>query len=124
MTLTASPASGSSFASWSGACTGHSTSCTVIRGQAQSVSAQFVGVTVYVEMYQAQLTTDNAPALGHTTWPDGSTCVFSGNGQNQDATECMNGDQADSTITITACEDPGTNAGITAPSWTDRDSTT
>lgn len=39
--LTASPSTGSTFASWSGACTGASTTCNVTMDQARNVTAQF-----------------------------------------------------------------------------------
>jgi uncharacterized repeat protein (TIGR02543 family) len=41
VTLTASPASGYSFAGWSGGCSGTSTSCTVSMTAARSVTASF-----------------------------------------------------------------------------------
>ena len=41
VTLTAAPAAGSSFVSWSGACSGSSTSCTVAMNAAKSVTATF-----------------------------------------------------------------------------------
>lgn len=42
VTLTANPAPGWSFSSWSGACSGSGTSCTVTMNQSQSVRAVFV----------------------------------------------------------------------------------
>jgi Divergent InlB B-repeat domain/PASTA domain len=47
VTLTASPAAGSSFAGWSGACTNGSGSCTVTMDQARSVSATFDPIPSY-----------------------------------------------------------------------------
>ncbi len=41
VTLTATPATGSTFTSWSGACTGTSTTCTVAMSAAKSVTATF-----------------------------------------------------------------------------------
>jgi uncharacterized repeat protein (TIGR02543 family) len=42
VTLTATPATGSTFAGWSGACGGTATSCTVLMSAARSVAATFV----------------------------------------------------------------------------------
>jgi len=41
VTLTAAPATGSTFAGWTGACTGTASTCTVTMDQSQSVSARF-----------------------------------------------------------------------------------
>ena len=41
MTLTASASGGSTFAGWSGACSGQGTTCTVLMDSARDVSAQF-----------------------------------------------------------------------------------
>lgn len=46
VTLTAAPASGSTFSSWSGACSGTTATCTVSMSQAQSVTATFNPVPV------------------------------------------------------------------------------
>jgi RHS repeat-associated protein/uncharacterized repeat protein (TIGR02543 family) len=51
VTLTASPASGSTFGGWSGTCTGHATSCTVALDQARSVSATFSAPAVTTYQY-------------------------------------------------------------------------
>jgi hypothetical protein len=45
VTLTALPASGSSFSGWGGACTGSASTCTVTMNQAQQASAGFGGIT-------------------------------------------------------------------------------
>jgi RHS repeat-associated protein/uncharacterized repeat protein (TIGR02543 family) len=44
VTLTATPATGSTFNGWSGACTGTATTCTVTMNQAQAVTAGFTPV--------------------------------------------------------------------------------
>lgn len=41
ITLTATPTAGSTFSGWSGGCTGTATTCTVLTGAAQSVTATF-----------------------------------------------------------------------------------
>ena len=41
VTLTASPAAGSSFAGWTGACTGSASACVVTMTAARSVTAAF-----------------------------------------------------------------------------------
>lgn len=45
VTLTANPASGSSFSGWSGSCSGTSSTCTVTMNQARNVSASFAQST-------------------------------------------------------------------------------
>ncbi len=45
VTLTAQPTGGSSFAGWSGACSGYSFTCTVTLSQARSITATFNAVT-------------------------------------------------------------------------------
>lgn len=49
ISLTASPASGSQFTGWSGACTGTSPTCTVTLNSSQSVSAQFSTTTASIQ---------------------------------------------------------------------------
>lgn len=46
VTLTATPAANSTFAGWSGACTGTSTTCTVFIDAAKSVTANFTAATL------------------------------------------------------------------------------
>jgi RHS repeat-associated protein/uncharacterized repeat protein (TIGR02543 family) len=53
VTLTASPAAGSTFGGWSGACTGNITSCTVTLDQAKAVSATFSAPAVTTYEYDA-----------------------------------------------------------------------
>src|SRR6185312_5605541 len=45
VTLTATPSNGTTFQSWSGACTGTSTTCTVTMSEAKGVSATFAAST-------------------------------------------------------------------------------
>jgi hypothetical protein len=51
VTLTAAPASGSTFAGWSGACSGASQTCTVTMDKAQSVEARFTQPTSAYLLY-------------------------------------------------------------------------
>jgi uncharacterized repeat protein (TIGR02543 family) len=53
VTLTASPASGSTFGGWSGACTGSATSCTVTLDQPRSVNATFSAPAITTYEYDA-----------------------------------------------------------------------
>jgi RHS repeat-associated protein/uncharacterized repeat protein (TIGR02543 family) len=66
ITLTASPATGSTFGGWSGACTGNATSCTVTLDQARSVNATFSAPAITTYQYDANgnLTQVTDP-LGH-----------------------------------------------------------
>jgi RHS repeat-associated protein/uncharacterized repeat protein (TIGR02543 family) len=53
VTLTASPASGSTFGGWSGACTGSALACTVTLDQARSVNATFSAPAITTYQYDA-----------------------------------------------------------------------
>jgi RHS repeat-associated protein/uncharacterized repeat protein (TIGR02543 family) len=53
VTLTASPASGSTFGGWSGACTGTATACTVTLSQDWSVNATFSAPAITTYQYDA-----------------------------------------------------------------------
>jgi RHS repeat-associated protein/uncharacterized repeat protein (TIGR02543 family) len=53
VTLTASPASGSTFGGWSGACTGSALACTINLDQARSVNATFSAPAVTTYQYDA-----------------------------------------------------------------------
>jgi RHS repeat-associated protein/uncharacterized repeat protein (TIGR02543 family) len=53
VTLTASPASGSTFGGWSGACTGTALTCTVTLDQARSINATFSAPAVTTYQYDA-----------------------------------------------------------------------
>jgi RHS repeat-associated protein/uncharacterized repeat protein (TIGR02543 family) len=53
VTLTASPASGSTFGGWSGACTGSAATCTVTLDQARSVNATFSAPAITTYQYDA-----------------------------------------------------------------------
>jgi RHS repeat-associated protein/uncharacterized repeat protein (TIGR02543 family) len=67
VTLTASPATGSTFGGWSGACTGNATTCAVTLDQAKAISATFSAPAVTTYQYDANgnLTQITDP-LGHT----------------------------------------------------------
>jgi RHS repeat-associated protein/uncharacterized repeat protein (TIGR02543 family) len=53
VTLTASPATGSTFGGWSGACTGSAATCTVTLDQARAVNATFSAPAVTTYQYDA-----------------------------------------------------------------------
>lgn len=53
ITLTATPATGSTFGGWLGACTGTATSCTVTLSQSRSVNATFSAPAVTTYQYDA-----------------------------------------------------------------------
>jgi YD repeat-containing protein len=53
VTLTASPATSSTFGGWAGACTGTATACTVTLDQARSVSATFSAPAITTYQYDA-----------------------------------------------------------------------
>ncbi|MFI3155634.1 MAG: RHS repeat-associated core domain-containing protein [Methylococcaceae bacterium] len=53
VTLTATPASGSTFGGWFGACTGTATTCTVTLNQSRSVNASFSAPAITTYQYDA-----------------------------------------------------------------------
>lgn len=53
VTLTATPATGSTFKGWTGACTGTATTCTVTLNQAKSVNATFSAPAITTSQYDA-----------------------------------------------------------------------
>ncbi|MFI3157238.1 MAG: RHS repeat protein [Methylococcaceae bacterium] len=53
VTLTAPPATGSTFGGWFGACTGTATTCTVTLNQASSVNASFSAPAITTYQYDA-----------------------------------------------------------------------
>lgn len=70
--LTATPASGSSFASWSGACSGTASSCTVNMTSALSVTANF---TVATATRLITLSKSGTGAGNVTSAPSGLSCL-------------------------------------------------
>src|SRR4030095_5918505 len=66
VTLTATPAAGSTFAGWSGACSGTG-SCTVTMSAARSVTATFNATTPVVTIYGDALAADWASGSGSAT---------------------------------------------------------
>ena len=79
VTLSAEPASGSSFAGWSGSCSGTGT-CEVTIGEAQSVTASFEAIGSGTEIPHCKLKPQRdvllAPRHGHKTNPlDGQLAV-------------------------------------------------
>jgi uncharacterized repeat protein (TIGR02543 family) len=99
VTLVATPATGATFAGWTGACGGTSTICTVSMSQSRSVTATFIGGT---------------PPGGGTTFT--LTVSVSGNGTvsgtgincGNGATTCSSANHAaNSTVTLTATPSTG-----------------
>ncbi len=95
--LTASPAAGSTFTSWAGACTGTTSSCTVTMSQAQTVSASFTLPTTL------HVTVTGSGTGNVTSSPVGINC-----GQT-----CSFGFTANTVVTLTA----GPAAGSTFQGW-------
>lgn len=91
VTLTASPAAGSTFTNWTGACTGTTSSCTVTMSQAQAVSASFALQTTL------HVTVTGSGTGNVTSSPVGINC-----GQ-----ACSFGFTANSVVTLTASPTTG-----------------
>jgi M6 family metalloprotease-like protein len=70
--LTATPDAGSSFAGWSGACTGAAAQCTVTMGSAQNVAASFTAVAA---TRLVMLTKTGSGTGGVTSSPAGLSCA-------------------------------------------------
>lgn len=77
VTLTATPATGSTFAGWSGACTGTSPTCTVSMTQARSVTAVFTGPipTLALSVNQPSFRRGETLTLGVTVTPGATSQV-------------------------------------------------
>ena len=100
VTLTAMPSTGSSFASWSGACSGGNTVCTVNMDNTQSVTAMFVPTTY--------LLTVNEVGTGS------GSVTSSPAGINQCAsTTCITSFSTGANVTLTATP----NSGSTFTGW-------
>jgi lysyl endopeptidase len=92
VTLTATPAAGSTFAGWSGACSGAGTSCSFVMNAASSVTATFSIVTISlgVALDNTSLvwtTGGNAPFAAQTTtsYSGGSAAQTGRIGNNQNS---------------------------------------
>ncbi|MBK6790656.1 MAG: hypothetical protein IPG77_24365 [Betaproteobacteria bacterium] len=110
VTLTAAPASGSTFGGWSGACTGTTSTCVVSMSTARTVTATFVG---------------GPPTLTVTKAGTGSgTVVSSPSGINCGAT-CNSAFALNSSVTLLAASASGSTfggwsgpaPGPPAPAW-------
>jgi uncharacterized repeat protein (TIGR02543 family) len=91
VTLTASPAAGSAFAGWSGACAGSALTCVVTMAQSRNVGASFVA--------NAQPTLSVTGAAGGTvvSFPAGVDC----------GTRCIAGFASGTQVGVTARPNPG-----------------
>jgi hypothetical protein len=83
VTLTAAPAAGSTFAGWSGACSGTGT-CAVAMSAARSVTATFNATTPAVTIYGDALASDWA------SWSWSATIDFAGTSPVQAGTRAIN----------------------------------
>ena len=72
VTLTATPATGATFAGWTGACTGSAATCTVSMTQARDVTATFPLVAVQVHPLSVTRAGDGAGTV--TSSPEGIDC--------------------------------------------------
>jgi hypothetical protein len=102
VTLTAHPSSGATFAGWSGACTGSSSTCTLTMNAAKSVTATFTNQPVL---------TVNISGNGHgtvTSNPSGINC-------NPSNDPCLKPFPEGTTVTLTADPD---NTDSTFGGWT------
>jgi uncharacterized repeat protein (TIGR02543 family) len=92
VTLTAAAASGSTFAGWSGACTGTSSTCTVSMSAAQSVTATFNPVS-----YGLTVTKTGTGSGTVTSSPAGISC----------GSDCSENYAAGTSVTLTAAAATG-----------------
>lgn len=83
VTLTATPASGSTFTGWGGACSGTATTCTVVMSAAKNVSAAFTGSSsqTCAQLGGACKATcaSGETSNGKLNCATGQTCCVSGN---------------------------------------------
>ncbi len=101
VTLVATPATGGTFAGWTGACGGTSTTCTVLMSQSRSVTATFIGGTAGTGFALSVSVAGSGAVTG-----GGISC---GNG----ATLCSVNQPANATVTLTAVP----QAGATFNGW-------
>jgi subtilisin family serine protease len=108
VTLTATPATGSVFSGWSGACTGAAATCTVSMSAARTVTATFT------RRFALALTVTKARAASSgtvTSAPAGLSCATAATGTK--ATSCSASFNSGTSVTLTAT--PAT--GTTFKSW-------
>ncbi len=103
VTLTATPASGSVFTGWSGACTGAATTCTVSMSTARTVTATFT------KRFALALTVTKARAASSGTVssaPAGLSCATAATGTT--ARNCSASFDSGTSVTLTATPATGT----------------
>ncbi len=98
VTLSATPNSGSSFAGWSGACSGSSSTCTVTLDQARTVQASFTATTT--TSYALRVALGGFGDGKITSSPKGINCSFW-------TSRCAAKFTAGSTVTLTATPEFG-----------------
>ena len=96
VTLAAAASAGSTFTGWGGACSGTSSTCTVIMSAAQSVTAAFTASSASTNTLT--LTKAGAGTGSITSNPSGIACV---------GTSCSGNFTAGSTVTLTATAGTG-----------------
>ncbi|HEX6250387.1 MAG TPA: hypothetical protein VFZ56_03025 [Gemmatimonadaceae bacterium] len=95
VTLTATPAGDNTFLGWGGACSGTSSTCTVLMSQARTVTASFAPPPSHVLTVQAGA---SGTASGSVT-ASGISCSISGATQSGDCSESFT---EGTTVTLTA----------------------
>ncbi|MFZ4649538.1 MAG: InlB B-repeat-containing protein [Rubrivivax sp.] len=103
--LTATPAAGSAFTGWSGACTGTATTCTVAMSAAKSVTANF-GVptqTLSVTASKSVITAGGKVSAS----PNGLSCATPSAGSTSTSKVCSASYVNGTSVTLTAAADSG-----------------
>jgi Divergent InlB B-repeat domain len=99
VTLTATPAAGSSFASWGGACSGSTTTCTITMSAAKSVTATFTTVPTGGTKFALTVTKSGTGTGGITSNPGGINC----------GATCSANFAQGNTVSLTATPDAASN---------------
>jgi hypothetical protein len=104
VTLTANPSGGSSFAGWSGACTGASSTCTVAMSEARSVEARFVQNFQLAVQLSSTSSGFSGFGGGTVSGPGGFVCNIQATGGSR---SCFTQYPSGTQITLTATPDSG-----------------